>query len=525
MWTIRGIASTRPSPLVGVLVVLAVAAGCSSPAGTSTSATPTPAATVPPSLAASVPPGAPEEDIQYFNEWPSPNNGLYNTRVAHTTISATNVNQLKVAWTVPLTYTGASGRDVANPVIANGVVYLQDGASNVTAVSNATGQVLWTHMYSSADYGPNGVTLAYGRIYGVTATGVFALDAGTGHQVWYDSSFAGGKARFDIAPQVAGNRVFVASALTAGGGLIYALNAGTGATEWSFQTVADPTGQQLKATAGGAWDPFLIGPDGSLYAGTGNPYLSQQQAQATPSRELYTDSVVKLSQATGRVEWYFQAFPDDFHDWDLQISPVLTVVAGRSMVLAAGKGGFVFALDPDTGSLLRKTAVGIHNGHDQDDELALEGKLQLQTPYVAYPGEAGGVETNMAVADGIAYVPVVDLGTTYTAPTVVVGTSNFLGAKGEMVAIDLATGKQLWATKLPQMPLGGATVAGDLVFTTTFGGGVGALSRADGSIVWTAQLPAGSNSTLAIAGDTLIAGAGLPLTTTQQPAVVAYRLG
>ncbi len=511
--------------VVGVLVVLAVAAGCNSPTGRSTSASPSPAASIPPSLAASVPPGAPEEDIRYFNEWPSPNNGLYNTRVAHSTISATNVAKLKVAWTLPLTHTGLTGRDFANPVVANGVVYLQDGASNVMAVSTATGQLLWTHLYSSPDYGPNGVTLAYGRIYGVTATGVFALDAATGHQVWYDTSFAGGKARFDIAPQVANNKVFVASALTAGGGLIYALDAGTGATEWSFQTVADKTGQQLKATAGGAWDPFLIGPDGSLYAGTGNPYLSQQQAQATPSRELYTDSVVKLSQATGRVEWYYQAFPDDFHDWDLQISPILTVVAGRSMVLAAGKGGYVFALDPAGGGLLWKTAVGTHNGHDQDDELALDGKLQVQTPYVVYPGEAGGVETNMAVADGIAYVPVVDLATTYTKPTVVVGTSDFLGASGEMVALDVATGRQLWAAKLQQMPLGGATVVGDLVFTTTLTGQLAALSRADGSIVWTAQLPAGSNSTLAIAGDTLIAGAGVPLSTTQQPAVVAYRPG
>ena len=510
----------RPSALVGVLVVLAVAAGCNSP-----SASPTPAASIPPSLAASVPPGAPVEDIRYFTEWPSPNNGLYNTRVAHSTISATNVAKLKIAWTLPLTHTGTSGRDFANPVIANGAVYLQDGASNVMALSGAIGQVLWTHMYSSPDYGPNGVTLAYGRVYGVTATGVFALDAATGHQVWYDASFAGGKAKFDIAPQVANNKVFVASALTAGGGLIYALDAGTGATEWSFQTVADKAGQQLKATAGGAWDPFLIGPDDSLYVGTGNPYLSQQQAQATPSRELYTDSLVKLSQATGRVEWYYQAFPDDFHDWDLQISPVLTAVAGRSMVLAAGKGGYVFALDPASGGLLWKAAVGTHNGHDQDDELALEGKLHLQTPYTVYPGEAGGVETNMAVADGIVYVPVVDLGTTYTTPTIVVGTSSFLAAKGEMVAIDLATGRQLWAAKLPQMPLGGATVAGDLVFTTTFGGAVAALSRADGSIVWTARLPAGSNSTLAIAGDTLIVGAGLPLSTTQQPAVVAYRLG
>ena len=97
------------------------------------------------------------------------------------------------------------------------------------------------------------------------------------------------------------------------------------------------------------------------------------------------------------------------------------MVAGRSIVLAAGKGGYVFALDPASGALFWETAVGIHNGHDQDDELALEGKLQLQTPYIAYPGEAGGVETNMAVADGIAYVPAMDLGTAYASPSIVVG--------------------------------------------------------------------------------------------------------
>ena len=507
-----------------LLVVLASACNGSTPTKPGPPA-PTEVATVPPGLAGSIPPGAPVEDIRDFKEWPSPNNGLYNTRVASSTISTTNVAKLAVAWSLPLTGTGASGRDFANPVIANGVVYLQDGASNVMAVSYSSGRVLWTHSFNSPDYGPNGVTLAYGRIYGVTATGVFALDATTGRQVWYQTSFAGSIAKFQIAPEVANRKVFVASALTAGGGIIYALDAGTGATDWSFQTVADTTGRQLKATAGGAWDPFLIGPDGSLYAGTGNPYLSQQQAQSAPSRELYTDSLVKLSQATGELQWYYQAFPDDFHDWDLQISPILTAVAGRSIVLAAGKGGYVFALDPTSGALLWKTAVGTHNGHDQDDELALEGQLHLTTPYTLYPGEVGGIETNMAVAGGVVYVPVVDLGTTYTDPTKVLGTANVLQATGEMVALDVATGKQLWATTMPQMPLGGATVANDLLFTTTFTGEVVALSRTDGSIVWTSRLPAGSNSTLAITGDTLIAGAGLPLSTTQQPAVVAYRLG
>ena len=504
----------------GMLVVLSVVLSSLAGAPSVLAVGPAPASGVSP-----VPPGAPVEDVRFANEWPAPNGDLYNTRVAHSAISSTNVATLRPAWTVPLSGVGTEGADVANPVIANGVAYLQDGASNVMAVRYATGQVLWTHQYNSPEYGPNGVTIADGMIYGVTATGVFALDAQTGEQAWYVTDFGPPKAEFNIPPQVAGGKVFVSSSITVGGGIIYALDARTGATVWSFQTVIDKAGQQLKSTAGGAWDAVLIGADGSIYAGIGNPYLSLQEAETSPSRELYTDSLVKLSPDTGKLEWYYQAFPDDFHDWDLQISPIYTVAGGRPLVLAAGKGGFVFAFDATSGQLLWKTSVGIHNGHDDDDQLALEGKLQLQVPYTVLPGEIGGVETNMAAADGVVYVPVDNVATTYATATSPTGTPDLAKAAGAMVAIDLATGKQLWTTTLPQMPLGGATVSNDLVFTATYTGEVVALSRRDGSIAWTAQLPAGLNAPLAIVGDTLLAGAGLPLTTAQHPEVVAYRLG
>ena len=76
-------------------------------------------------------------------------------------------------------------------------------------------------MYNSADDGPNGVTIANGKIYGVTATGVFSLEASTGHQVWCDTHLASGKASFEIPAQVGYGKVFVSSALTVGGGIIY----------------------------------------------------------------------------------------------------------------------------------------------------------------------------------------------------------------------------------------------------------------------------------------------------------------
>lgn len=484
-----------------------------------------PSSTATPTATPCVSTGASSEAAPAANDWPASNGDLSNTRVASSTISSANVSQLGIGWKLPLQGKGSIGYDVANPVIAAGIAYLQDGASNVSAVQLTTGKVLWTHRYDSTEYGPNGVTVANGRVYGITAGGAFALDASTGQQAWYVTDFGPPQARFNAPPQVAGCKVFVSSSITVGGGIIYALDAGNGATDWSFQTVIDKTGQQLQATAGGAWDAVMIGPDQSVYAGIGNPYLSLQEAQTKPSRELYTDSLVKLTASKGKLEWFYQAFPDDFHDWDLQVSPIYTSEAGRSVVLAAGKGGFVFAFDPASGTLLWKTSVGVHNGHDDDDQLALEGKLQLQVPFTLLPGEIGGVETNMASADGVVYVPVDNVPTTYTSKTAATGTPDLTKASGQMVALDVATGKQLWSTQLPNMALGGATVSNDLVFTTTFNGEIFALSRKDGSIVWTSQLPAGSNSPLAIAGSTLIAGAGLPLKSTQHATVVAYQLG
>jgi len=131
----------------------------------------------------------------------------------------------------------------------------------------------------------------------------------------------------------------------------------------------------------------------------------------------------------------------------------------------------------------------------------------------------------MAAADGVVYVPVDDLPGTYMTAAARVPTTDFAAATGEMDAIDIATGKPLWATPLPQMPLGGATISNDLVFTTTFTGDIVALARKTGAIVWSAKLPAGTNATLAIAGDMLLAGAGVPLNRSQHAAIVAYALG
>jgi outer membrane protein assembly factor BamB len=118
--------------------------------------------------------------------WSLPNSDLSDTRATTAArISATNVSKLGVAWTMPLTGSSIYGTFAANPVSDdNGVVYLQDLASNVFAVDVTTGHVLWRHAYDSQDIGPNAVTVADGKIYGATAKFAFALDAKTGKELW-----------------------------------------------------------------------------------------------------------------------------------------------------------------------------------------------------------------------------------------------------------------------------------------------------------------------------------------------------
>jgi mono/diheme cytochrome c family protein len=234
---------------------------------------------------------------------------------------------------------------------------------------------------------------------------------------------------------------------------------------------------------------------------------------------------VALDGKTGKLKWYFQAVPNDFHDWDMQLSPIYTESNGRKLILDAGKMGYVYALDASTGTLVWKTKVGVHNGHDADGTLSLQHKLKLKFPLSVEPGIVGGVETNMAVAGNVVYVPVANLPSTWKTPTTGLGSASFGAGSGEMVALDLASGRMLWDTKLSQMPDGDATVANDLVFTTTFDGYLLAFNRADGAVVWKQKLPAFTNAPVAIVGDTLITAASYPGGKGQTTEVVAFRLG
>jgi alcohol dehydrogenase (cytochrome c) len=357
--------------------------------------------------------------------WPYSNGDLSNTRnAAGSTITSANVSGLKQAWTFHITGPAAAGVGpdgalAANPIVVNGVVYIQDLDANVYALALATGRLKWEYELNTpmkTGPGPDGVAVAGGMVYGVSPTSVFALNARTGRKIWVNSHLLSkGQGTFEIQPQVADGRVYLASAYGSGpgGGVLLALSAASGELLWRFNTVlgSDQGVQAIGLGSGGAWETPLVSSDGSVTFGIGNPYQSVASAIAHPAAQLYTDSDVNLDAATGKLRWYYQGVPNDFMDHDMQ-------------------------------------------------------------------------------------------------------------------ALNLATGKVEWDTKVPDLPVGAATVSNDLVFTTLYHGVLIALNRSTGAIVFRRQLPTSANAPIAIAGNTLIVPAGGPATGkasgSGNPQVVAY---
>ena len=191
---------------------------------------------------------------------------------------------------------------------------------------------------------------ANGVVYGDTSTTVFALNAATGKVIWNDSSLLNsGQGSFEIQPPVAGGRVYLASAYGSGpgGGVLLALDAATGKVLWRFNTVvgAEPGRERarprLRRRLGDA-----AGRDGRVGdLRDREPVPVDRRGDQPPGGELYTDSEVNLDAATGKLRWYYQAVPNDFKDWDMQLSPIAATVGGVPAIIGGGKMGNVYAMN------------------------------------------------------------------------------------------------------------------------------------------------------------------------------------
>jgi len=460
-----------------------------------------------------------------------------NTRNPKSQIDSSNVSSLSTAWTVGIPGTSNFGSYASTPVIDKGVIYSQDLASNVQALSLDSGEVLWTRKYGLPDEGPNGVVVSGGQVFGATPTEAFALDQKTGKQLWSTVLPRNEHEGIDMAPGYHDGMVYVSTVplntseqYEGGGvGVLWALDAKTGKKLWHFDTVPkDLWGNPQVNAGGGVWYPPAFDEKGFMYFGTGNPapYPGTPEfpsGSSRPGPNLYTNSLIKMNAKTGKMVWYHQVTPHDLYDWDFQGPPILMKVGDKQIVVAAGKSGIVLAADRETGKVLWQRPVGKHNGHDDDGLLAMRGEASKIKTGTLYPGTLGGVIAPMSTNGKTVFAPIVNYpGKVESGSQIGEGGE----ASGEVVALDAATGKVEWTSEPTVTPAYGATtVVNDLVFSTNYEGVVSAYDIKDGKVVWREKLPAGTNSGVMANGEMLIAPAGLATEAGQAPKIVAYKLG
>jgi alcohol dehydrogenase (cytochrome c) len=390
-------------------------------------------------------------------------------------IDSTNAGRLTPRCVLQL---GEQGAFEASPIVFDGRIYLTTTHKTV-AVDGANCHVLWSHTYVPTDPehlpGNRGVALYQGKVYRGTADAhLVALDAATGKVQW-DVRVANSADGYEItgAPIAYGGKVFAADSGADTGimGQVHAFDPDSGKSLWQFNIV--PAGNEPGAQtwgggnvhAGGAsWSSMAIDADRNLIlVPTGNP-APDFDGSSRPGSNLYTDSVVALDMATGRLSWYVQQIPHDVHDWDTAAAPALYKSGGRNLMAVASKNGLLYLYDLADRSLV--TTVPYNTRENVDAPLRSDVAIHV------CPGALG--EYN-----GPAYTPDLDMLFVGAAdhcntlqmkpPRYVPGQVYFGGvfrpdppsqASGWIRGFEARTGKERWAHHDATMVASGITVTG-----------------------------------------------------------------
>ena len=306
-----------------------------------------------------------------LGDWPSYNGLLSGNRFSPLEqIKAGNVGRLAPAWM--FTLTGAPGSLQTTPVVVEGVMYVTS-VNEAYALDAGTGREIWHYkrprtkeLAGDAAGGINrGVAVLGDRVFMVTDHAhLIALHRFTGQLIW-DVEMADYRQNYGAtgAPLVVNDLVI--SGISGGDegarGFLDAYKASTGERVWRFWTIpargekAAETwvGRALEHGCGTTWLTGTYDAEtGRLYWPTGNP-CPDYNGEERKGDNLYTDSVVALDPATGKLRWHYQFTPHDLHDWDATEPPVLVNSGGKKLLLQANRNGFFYVLDRETGKVLR----------------------------------------------------------------------------------------------------------------------------------------------------------------------------
>ena len=438
-------------------------------------------------------------------------------------IDRANAAGLKVLWTHQI---DTLHKFEVTPLVVDGVMYLSEPPSDVTALDARTGRPLWQYKRKL----PNDIPVCCGEVNrGVAVLGdsvyigtldahLVALDAKSGLVRWDVEVFDYHAAvSVTVAPLAVKDKIVVGMAGGEYGvrGFLDAYDAQSGERAWRFWTVPGPgepgnetwAGDSWKRGAATTWVTGSYDPELNLvYWGTGNPG-PDWNGEVREGDNLYSDSLLALDADSGKLRWHFQFTPHDVHDWDATQVPVLMegMVRGkrRKLVLFANRNAFYYVLDRETGEFLQGRAYAKQTWAEGLDDHGRPMRLPNTAPtiegvkiYPSVPGATNWFSPSYSPLENLFYVTTLEMGNIFHQGEAIYKTGSLYTAGGartipeeepysEVRAFEAETGKLKWA-----FPAGGRSrsgllsTAGGLVFGSSPEGAFFALDSSSGKPLW-----------------------------------------
>jgi lanthanide-dependent methanol dehydrogenase len=529
--------------MAGLLVVLALAAGCGEKARDDDQPPPRAAGR----LAGRMDLAALQKDD---GQWTMAAKDYANTRYSGLAqINTGNVKSLKLAWTFS---TGTLNGHEAAPLVVGDTMYVVTPFPNILYALDLTqpgAPVKWTYKpnpdpssqgVACCDVVNRGAAYADGKIfYNTLDAHTVAVDAATGALVW--NTRVGDINRGEtttMAPIVVKGKVLVGNSGGEMGvrGWLTALDAASGRIAWR----AYSTGPDREVLIGPGFKPFYAADRGAdlgvktwpadawrtgggtvwgwisydpeldlVYYGTGNPGPWNPEMRAGDNK--WTAGIFARDPDDGAARWAYQWSPHDLYDHDGINEQVLLdlVIRGarRKVLVRPERNGYVYVMDRATGEVLSATPFVYNTISSRIDlktgrPVLVAGKSPgfgrvTREICPAAPGAKDWQPSSFSPRTGWLYIPHQNLcedeegvEANYIAGTPFVGADVKMyagpgGYRGKLMAWDPVAGRGVWSIQ-ENFPAWSGTVAtgGDLVFYGTMEGWFKAVDARTGKVLW-----------------------------------------
>jgi alcohol dehydrogenase (cytochrome c) len=312
-------------------------------------------------------------------------------------INRDNVGDLRVAYMASIGGcarpqggdAGTTCNETAQPLVENGIMYLNDNQGRVMAFDVSSGDralPLWRFDPQNAGTSTDRGIALYGDwvIQSTDDARIIAINKQSGEVVWEvghqepvdmpntaemiaTRSFPGQEGVYETA---GGRQIITVGPSGAGVGYMAAFDANDGALVWRTYTIPQPGEPGFGTWPAETWRSGAAMPWGAppsydpatnmLYFGTGEP-SPVYDPEFRPGDNLYSVATMALDADTGELMWYFQEVPNDQWDYDSTASRMLFPVTGadgvvRNAVSNWQRNGFLYTLDRQTGEFIRAVA-------------------------------------------------------------------------------------------------------------------------------------------------------------------------